>query len=71
MQRKRCRDRSSAVASEVKREQITEVHAIAVRDWRAQSAKTERKQRTVETVVLLSQRKVDDYVEVELDCFLP
>ena len=44
-----------------------EDHAIAVRDWRARSAKTEWKQRTAETVVLLSKRKADDYVEVELE----
>ena len=42
--------RSSAVAKEVMREQITEDHAIAVHDWRARSAKTDWKKRTAEMV---------------------
>lgn len=46
---------------------VTEDHAIAVHDWRVQSTKPERKQRTAEEVVLLSKRKADDYVEVELE----
>jgi hypothetical protein len=37
----------------VTEEAISTAHAIAVRDWRVQSTKTERKQRTAEACVLL------------------
>ncbi len=46
---------------------VTEDHAIAVRDWRVQSTKPEREQRTAETVVKLSLKKDTPKIEVTME----
>ena len=49
------------------REEITEHHAIAVRDLQVRSMQAERKRRTAEAVVLLCRKDIDNHIEVKLE----